>query len=93
MVKHGDTVFVDAPNYCNLILMLHRADVNVVAIPPTSSGIDTEKLENLARTHKPVLYFTTSVLHNPTGTYYTPACAMRVLQATERHRFWVVEDD
>jgi DNA-binding transcriptional MocR family regulator len=50
-------------------------------------------LENLARTHGPSLFFTSSVLQNPTGTSYTPACAMRVLQAAQRHGFWVVEDD
>ena len=93
MVKRGDTVFVDDPGYCNLIAMLRMADVNVIGIPRTPSGIDAETLENLARIHKPILYFTTSVLHNPTGTSYTPACAMRVLQAAERHGFWVVEDD
>ncbi|KAF3998578.1 aminotransferase-like domain-containing protein [Glaciimonas immobilis] len=93
MVKRGDTVLIDDPSYCNLIAMLRLADVNVIGIPRTPTGIDTNALENLARLHKPVLYFTTSVLHNPTGTSYTPACAMRVLQAAERHGFWVVEDD
>jgi DNA-binding transcriptional MocR family regulator len=93
MVKRGDTVFVDDPGYCNLIAMLRMADLNVIGIPRTPTGVDTEMLETLARTHKPKLFFTTSVLHNPTGTSYTPACAMRVLQAAERHGFWVVEDD
>ena len=93
MVKRGDTVFVDDPAYCNLIAMLRMADLNVIGIPRTPTGIDTDLLESLARTHKPKLFFTTSVLHNPTGTSYTPACAMRVLQAAERHGFWVVEDD
>lgn len=93
MVKRGDTVFVDDPSYCNLIAMLRMSDIHVIGVPRTPSGVDTEQLETLARMHKPVLYFTTSVLHNPTGTSYTPACAMRVLQAAERHGFWVVEDD
>jgi len=93
MVKRGDTVMVDDPGYCNLIAMLKMADLNVIGIPRTPTGIDTDMLENLARIHRPKLFFTTSVLHNPTGTSYTPACAMRVLQAAERHGFWVVEDD
>lgn len=93
MVKRGDTVLVDDPAYCNLIAMLRLADLNVIGVPRTPSGVDTEQLELLARLHKPKLFFTASVLQNPTGTSYTPACAMRVLQCAERHGFCVVEDD
>jgi len=93
MTKRGDTVMIDDPAYCNLVAMLRLADLNVIGVPRTPSGVDTEQLEILARTHQPKLFFTSSVLHNPTGTSYTPACAMRVLQAAERHGFWVVEDD
>ncbi|MFL9923888.1 PLP-dependent aminotransferase family protein [Herbaspirillum lusitanum] len=93
MTQHGDTVMIDDPGYCNLIAMLRLAGLNVIGVPRTPGGVDTEMLESLARTHRPKLFFTTSVLHNPTGTSYTPACAMRVLQAAERHGFWVVEDD
>ena len=93
MTQRGDTVFIDDPAYCNLVAMLRLADLNVIGVPRTPTGVDTEQLELLARQHQPKLFFTSSVLHNPTGTSYTPACAMRVLQAAERHRFWVVEDD
>src|SRR5450830_1164169 len=61
MVKRGDTVLVDDPGYCNLIAMLKMADLNVIGIPRTPTGVDTEMLEMLARTHKPKLFFTTSV--------------------------------
>lgn len=93
MTKRGDTVFIDDPAYCNLVAMLRLADLNVIGVPRTPTGIDTDQLELLARTYQPKLFFTSSVLHNPTGTSYTPACAMRVLQSAERHGFWVVEDD
>jgi DNA-binding transcriptional MocR family regulator len=93
MTKRGDTVLVDDPAYCNLIAMLKLADLHVIGVPRTPAGVDTEMLETLARTHRPSLFFTSSVLHNPTGTSYTPACAMRVLQAAQRYGFWVVEDD
>lgn len=93
MLKRGDTVLIDDPGYCNLIAMLRLADLNVIGVPRTPTGVDTENLETLACLHKPKLFFTTSVLHNPTGTSFTPACAMRVLQVAERHGFWIVEDD
>ncbi|PRC93713.1 PLP-dependent aminotransferase family protein [Solimicrobium silvestre] len=93
MTQRGDTVLIDEPGYCNLMAMLKLADLNVIGVPRTPGGIDVEQLDRLARLHQPKLFFTASVLQNPTGTSYTPACAMKVLQAAERHHFWVVEDD
>lgn len=93
MTQRGTTVLVDDPVYCNLIAMLKLADLNVIGVPRTPTGVDTEQLDILARAHQPKLFFTSSVLQNPTGASYTPACAMRVLQAAERYGFWVVEDD
>lgn len=93
LAKPGDTVFIEEPGYCNLIAMLRLAAINVIGVPRTVSGVDLEALEQLAALHRPKIFFTNPVLQNPTGTSYTPACAMRVLQAAERHGFWVVEDD
>ncbi|MFJ2988228.1 PLP-dependent aminotransferase family protein [Collimonas sp. NPDC087041] len=93
LVKPGDTVFIEEPGYCNLIAMLRLANIEVIGVPRTVSGVDLERLEELAQIHRPKIFFTNPVLQNPTGTTYTPACAMRVLQAAERHGFWVVEDD
>jgi DNA-binding transcriptional MocR family regulator len=93
MVKPGETVLVENPGYCNLIAMLELAHVHVVGVPRTVTGVDIEALDALARLHRPKLFFTNPILQNPTGTSYTPACAMRVLQVAERHGFWIVEDD
>ena len=93
LVKPGETVLVEDPGYCNLIAMLRLSHINVVGVPRTATGVDVEALDALARQYNPKAFFTNPVLHNPTGTSYTPACAMRVLQTAERHGFWVVEDD
>jgi DNA-binding transcriptional MocR family regulator len=93
MVKPGDTVLIEDPGYCNLIAMLKLAHVNIVGVPRIPGGIDIDALDELARQHKPTVFFTNPTLQNPTGTSYTPACAMRLLQLAERHGFWVVEDD
>lgn len=93
MVKRGDTVFMEDPGYCNLMAILRSAEVSVIGVPRLPTGVDIDALERLAGEHKPKLFFTNPVLQNPTGTSYTPSCAMRVLQIAERHNFWVVEDD
>jgi DNA-binding transcriptional MocR family regulator len=56
-------------------------------------GPDVVALEKLATVHRPKVYFTQSVMQNPTGTDMSPHVAFKVLQAAERHNFTVVEDD
>jgi DNA-binding transcriptional MocR family regulator len=50
-------------------------------------------MQALLEAHRPRLYVTVSVLHNPTGHSLTPAMAHRVLQLAERHDLTIVEDD
>src|SRR5712671_1113972 len=49
--------------------------------------------EQLAAAHRPKVYFTQSVMQNPTGTDMSPHVGFKVLQAAERCGFFVVEDD
>ena len=50
-------------------------------------------LEALLRSHKPRLYVTVSVLHNPTGQSLSPAVAHQLLRLAEVHGLTIVEDD
>jgi DNA-binding transcriptional MocR family regulator len=45
------------------------------------------------RAHRPRLYVTVSVLHNPTGVSISPAAAHQVLRLAEAHDLTIVEDD
>ena len=65
----------------------------MVAVPRNPDGPDVAILEKLAEAHRPKVYFTQSVMQNPTGTDMSPHVAFKVLQAAERHNFTVVEDD
>ena len=50
-------------------------------------------IEALLRAHKPRLYVTASVLHNPTGRSLTPAVAHQLLRLAQAHELTIVEDD
>ena len=50
-------------------------------------------MEALFATHRPRLYVTVSVLHNPTGASLSLGCAHRLLKLAQRHDLHVVEDD
>ncbi|MFT3734875.1 MAG: PLP-dependent aminotransferase family protein [Rhodocyclaceae bacterium] len=92
-VRPGDTVLVDDPGYFNLFGALRLLGANLVGVPRNEDGPDTAALDALAAQHKPRLFITHSVLHNPTGSSLSPAVAYRVLQLAEKHEFMVVEDD
>lgn len=65
----------------------------MLPVPRNADGPDVAVLEKLASAHRPKVYFTQSVMQNPTGTDMSPHVGFRVLQAAERHNFIVVEDD
>lgn len=93
LLKPGDAALVDDPGYYNLFGNLRLNDVRMLAVPRNSGGPDMERLEQLAAEHKPKVYFTQSVMQNPTGTDMSPHVAFRVLKAAERYDFFIVEDD
>lgn len=93
LLNAGDTVLVDDPGYYNLFGNLRLQGLRLVGVPRQADGPDMEALEALAAEHKPRLYFTQSVLQNPTGTTMSHHKAFRVLQAAGAHDFTVVEDD
>ena len=93
LLKPGDCVFVDDPGYWNLFSALRLFGVNLVGVPRNQNGPDVEALEGLLAEHQPKLFFTHSVLHNPTACCLSPATAFRVLQLADKHDFLIVEDD
>ena len=67
--------------------------IEMLAVPRNPDGPDVAILEKLAAAHRPKVYFTQSVMQNPTGTDMSPHVAFKVLRAAESHNFTVVEDD
>ena len=93
LLKPGDAALVDDPGYYNMFGNLRMKGVAMLAVPRNRDGPDVTILEKLATAHRPKVYFTQSVMQNPTGTDMSPHVAFKVLQAAERHNFTVVEDD
>ncbi len=93
LLKPGDAALVDDPGYYNMFGNLRLHGVEMLAVPRNPDGPDVGVLEHLAEVHRPKVYFTQSMMQNPTGTNMSPHMAFRMLQAAERHNFTVVEDD
>jgi DNA-binding transcriptional MocR family regulator len=93
LLKPGDAALVDDPGYYNMFGNLRLHGVEMLPVPRNADGPDVAILDELAATHRPKVYFTQSVMQNPTGTDMSPHVAYKVLQAAERHNLTVVEDD
>jgi DNA-binding transcriptional MocR family regulator len=93
LLKPGDAALVDDPGYYNMFGNLRLHGAKMLAVPRNRDGPDIAILEKLAAGHSPKVYFTQSVMQNPTGTDMSPHVAFKVLQAAERYNFVVVEDD
>ncbi len=93
LLRPGDAALVDDPGYYNMFGNLRLHGVEMLSVPRNPDGPDVTVLEELAAAYQPKVYFTQSVMQNPTGTDISPHVAFKLLQAAERHNFTVVEDD
>ncbi|URI11952.1 PLP-dependent aminotransferase family protein [Aquincola tertiaricarbonis] len=93
LTQPGDAVLVDEPGWPIEFARLARLGLRVLPVPRGAQGPDLEVLRTLAQAHRPRLYITVSVLHNPTGAMLSLAAAHQVLKLAESCDFTIVEDD
>lgn len=92
LLQPGDTVLLDDLSYFNFQSMMLAQRVNVVGIPYTPNGPDLDRFAAACVEHRPKLYLTTAVLHNPTGAHINTGTAYRLLKLAEAHKLVLVED-
>jgi len=93
LLKPGDAVLVDDPGWAVEHARLNRMGMRLLPVPRGPAGPDLAVMRQLAIAHRPKLYVTVSVLHNPTGATLSLAAAHQVLQLAEAHDLILVEDD
>lgn len=93
LLQPGDAVLVDEPGWAVEFARLSRMGLRLLTVPRLADGPDLAVLDALAREHRPRLYVTVSVLHNPTGSSLSAGVAHPLLQLAERHDLTLVEDD
>ncbi len=92
LLKPNDSVLVDDPGYFVLHAQLRAHSAHLIPIPRIAEGTDLDALESAARLHRPRMFVTQTVLHNPTGTSATAANCHGILTLAEKYNFVVVED-
>ncbi len=93
LLQPGDAVLVDDPGWAIEFARLAHAGMRVLPVPRGADGPDLAVMERLVEQHRPRMYVTVSVLHNPTGNSLSLANAHQILRLAERADFQIVEDD
>lgn len=93
LLEPGDRVLVDSPGYYPLFGKLKLAKVEMLGVPRLADGPDMGKLRDLLRAHRPKVFFTQTLAHNPTGSSISLPKAHRLLQLAAEFGCLVVEDD
>ncbi len=93
LLQPGDAVLVDEPGWAVEFARLTRMGMRLLPVPRGADGPDLGVMAQLLATHRPRLYVTVSVLHNPTGQSLSLAAAHQILRLAEQHDLTIVEDD
>ncbi|MFO1214465.1 MAG: PLP-dependent aminotransferase family protein [Burkholderiaceae bacterium] len=93
LLRAGDAVLVDEPGWAVEYARLAALGMRVLPVPRGEEGPDLEVMQQLIAAHRPRLYVTVSVLHNPTGASLSLHRAHQLLRLAEQHELHVVEDD
>jgi DNA-binding transcriptional MocR family regulator len=93
LLEPDDSVLVDAPGYYPLFGKLKLAKVHMLGVPRLADGPDLETLHTLMKLHRPKIFFTQSLAHNPTGSSISLPKAHKLLQLASEFDCLVVEDD
>ena len=86
-------MLVDEPGWAVEFARLSRLGMRLLPVPRGPDGPDLDRMAQLLAEHRPRLYVTVSVLHNPTGHTLNLATAHRLLKLAEAHDLTIVEDD
>lgn len=93
LLQPGDAVLVDEPGWAVEFARLTRQGMRLLPVPRGADGPDLAVMAQLLAEHRPKLYVTVSVLHNPTGHTLSLAAAHQILKLAEQFDLTIVEDD
>lgn len=93
LLSPGDAVLVDDPGWAIEYARLAQAGMRLLPVPRGQHGPDLDVMAQLIQEHRPRMYVTVSVLHNPTGNSLSLASAHQILKLAEAADLLIVEDD
>lgn len=94
-IDPGDTILVENPCFIGAISAFRSYQANIVSIPLTPAGIDTEALGRTLDTLEaaPKFLYLTPNFHNPAGTLYHRDTKLRLIELLRDRNIPLIEDD
>ncbi|WP_201769278.1 aminotransferase class I/II-fold pyridoxal phosphate-dependent enzyme [Fervidicella metallireducens] len=93
LIGFNDTIVVESPTYTGAIAAFKSRGANIIEIPIMEDGIDTAKLEDALKTHRPKLVYVMTSFQNPTGISYSEDKKIQLLYLAEKYDTYILEDD
>ncbi|MBU9844038.1 PLP-dependent aminotransferase family protein [Rahnella ecdela] len=93
LLKPGDTVLLDDACYFNFHASLRQHHANVIFAPRGHQGVSKKALAKLLETHRPRVYLTSGLMHNPTGHSYTLEEMFSLITLLNQYDCHLIEDD
>ncbi len=92
LITPSGAVFTEQPSYDRAIATFRRRGARTVGIPLEEDGISVEKLEEALEKEVPAFLYLVPDFQNPAGATLSLEKRRRVVELSEEHGFWVVED-
>ena len=93
IIKPGQKVAIESPNYSNLLNLLMAQEIPLEAIPMDANGMDTEYLAGVLSRGEVRAIITIPTYHNPTGVTMSTERREHLIRLAARHRVPIIEDD
>ena len=84
---------VEEPGWAIEFARLDALGMRILPVPRRADGPDLDVMARYCEAHRPKLFVSVSVYHNPTGFCLSPSSAYQVLQLANQYGFHLVEDD
>ncbi len=89
----GQTVLIEDPAPFIHIQRLMASGLQLLYVRRLEDGPDLEQFVELCEKHRPVAFFCSSILQNPTSTCLSMRRAHQLLKLAEQYDLWILDDD
>ncbi len=93
LINEGDPVAVEAPSFIGGLNALRSYGADLYGVPVMEDGLDTDKLEEVAKEKKIKLLYTITTFQNPSGITMCLEKRKKILELASKYDFYVLEDN
>ena len=93
LINEGDAVAVEKPSFIGGLNSLRSYGAKLYGVPVLSDGLDTDKLEEIAKEKKIKLLYTITTFQNPSGITMCLEKRKKILELASKCDFYILEDN